>query len=91
MNKILLFLCIFIPSLSFADCVLKQELRGQRHFLCQAPGTNKTLHVLDLKGGFSETAYFHGYFLHKEIENGMFSKGFKKSCGCLCRAFLLRN
>lgn len=62
---------VLLPTISWADCVLKQELRGQKHFICQAPGTTKKVHVLDLQGGFAETAYYHGYFLRNEIENGV--------------------
>ncbi|ASD63728.1 C45 family autoproteolytic acyltransferase/hydolase [Bdellovibrio bacteriovorus] len=69
--KRLLILALLLPGSAFADCVLKNELQGQKHFVCQAPGTSKSVHVLDLKGGFSETAYFHGYFLKKEIEAGV--------------------
>ncbi|WP_374033084.1 C45 family autoproteolytic acyltransferase/hydrolase [Bdellovibrio bacteriovorus] len=69
--KRLLILALSLPGSAFADCVLKNELQGQKHFVCQAPGTSKSVHVLDLKGGFSETAYFHGYFLKKEIEAGV--------------------
>ncbi|WP_374030246.1 C45 family autoproteolytic acyltransferase/hydolase [Bdellovibrio bacteriovorus] len=69
--KRLLILALLLPGSVFADCVLKNELQGQKHFVCQAPGTSKSVHVLDLKGGFSETAYFHGYFLKKEIEAGV--------------------
>lgn len=59
------------PAWSQAQCLLKNELKGQKHYICQAPGTTKSVHVLDLQGGFSETAYFHGYFLKKEIESGV--------------------
>ncbi|AFY01646.1 C45 family autoproteolytic acyltransferase/hydolase [Bdellovibrio bacteriovorus] len=69
--KRLFILALLLPGSAFADCVLKNELQGQKHFVCQAPGTSKSVHVLDLKGGFSETAYFHGYFLKKEIEAGV--------------------
>ncbi|MFV8250351.1 C45 family autoproteolytic acyltransferase/hydolase [Bdellovibrio bacteriovorus] len=69
--KRLLILALLLPGSAFADCVLKNELQGQKHFVCQAPGTSKSVHVLDLNGGFSETAYFHGYFLKKEIEAGV--------------------
>ncbi|CAE79838.1 C45 family autoproteolytic acyltransferase/hydrolase [Bdellovibrio bacteriovorus] len=69
--KRLLILALLLPGSAFADCVLKNELQGQKHFVCQAPGASKSVHVLDLKGGFSETAYFHGYFLKKEIEAGV--------------------
>lgn len=69
--RFLLFVLLALPGFSYADCVLKQELRGQKHFICQAPGTSKAVHVLDLQGGFQETAYFHGYFLRKEIERGV--------------------
>ncbi|WP_413574783.1 C45 family autoproteolytic acyltransferase/hydrolase [Bdellovibrio sp. HCB290] len=69
--KRLIFLMLLLPGSAFADCVLKNELRGQRHFVCQAPGTSKKVHVLDLNGGYADTAYFHGYFLRKEIESGV--------------------
>ncbi len=69
--KRLFILALLLPGSAFADCVLKNELQGQKHFVCQAPGTSKSVHVLDLNGGFSETAYFHGYFLKKEIEAGV--------------------
>lgn len=68
---VFLFISLFLPSLSWAHCVLKQELHGQRHFLCQAPGTNKSVHVLDLEGDFVKTAYYHGRFLRSEIERGV--------------------
>lgn len=69
--KHIIFIFLLLPSLSWADCLLKQELHGQRHFICQAPGTSKAIHVLDLQGGFAETAYYHGYFLRNEIEHGV--------------------
>lgn len=69
---------LFVASLTFltalsaqADCSLVQQIQGQRHFRCQAPGTSKSVHVLDLHGGFAETAYYHGYFLKNEIEAGV--------------------
>ncbi|WP_415061430.1 C45 family autoproteolytic acyltransferase/hydolase [Bdellovibrio sp.] len=66
-----LSLILLLPAFSWANCILKNELRGQKHFICQAPGTSKAVHVLDLAGGFSETAYYHGFFLRNEIEHGV--------------------
>ncbi|UOF02021.1 carcinine hydrolase/isopenicillin-N N-acyltransferase family protein [Bdellovibrio reynosensis] len=70
--KHLLFIFVFlIPFYASAECLLKNELNGQKHFSCKAPGTNKSFHVLDLKGGYAETAYYHGYFLKNEIDTGV--------------------
>ncbi|MBV2168065.1 MAG: hypothetical protein KUL82_05085 [Bdellovibrio sp.] len=66
-----LSLILLLPAFSWANCILKNELRDQKHFICQAPGTSKAVHVLDLAGGFSETAYYHGFFLRNEIEHGV--------------------
>lgn len=71
MKKLALLLALSLPAGALADCVLKNEIKGQKHFICQAPGTSKSVHVLDLQGGFAETAYYHGYFLRKEIESGV--------------------
>lgn len=68
---ILLPLILLTSIISWADCVLKNELHGQKHYTCQAPGTTKSVHILDLSGGFAETAYYHGYFLSNEIEHGV--------------------
>src|SRR5687768_5280025 len=70
--KHLLFTFAFLFSIfASAECVLKNELNKQKHFSCKAPGTNKSFHVLDLKGGYAETAYYHGYFLKNEIDSGV--------------------
>lgn len=71
-SKLLALLLMVLPSWSFAaDCVLEKELRSQRLYSCRTPEMNKSLKVLDLQGGFKETAYYHGYFLRKEIERGV--------------------
>ncbi len=72
-SKIGFFLAtfLFLPSVSWAECLLQQQLHGQKHFVCRAPGTSKSVHVLDLEGDFAKTAYYHGRFLHKEIERGV--------------------
>lgn len=72
MKTILLAFTLVLPaSLASAACVLQKEKDGQKLFNCQVPGLEKSIHVLDLKGGFSETAYYHGYFLQREIEEGV--------------------
>lgn len=71
MRSVLFILIFGIALTAQADCSLVQQMQGQKHFLCRAPGTTRSLHLLDLRGGFSETAYFHGYFLRKEIETGI--------------------
>ena len=55
-----------------ADCQLVRELKGQKHFQCALPGTQKKLEVLDLKGDFVKTAYYHGLFLRHQIEEGVY-------------------
>ncbi|MEN0057421.1 MAG: C45 family autoproteolytic acyltransferase/hydrolase [Bdellovibrio sp.] len=71
-KKILLTLGLFLGAASAqANCVLQKQLQGQKYYTCQAPGTQKAVHVLDLQGGFAETAYYHGYFLRQEIEQGV--------------------
>lgn len=71
MKQFILLCAVSFPFFAHSsDCILKHELHGQKHFICQAPGTSKAVHVLDLKGGFSETAYYHGYFLKSEVEVG---------------------
>lgn len=72
MKKYFSFIVPFLFAMaSHANCILKDELDGQRHFICQAPQTEKTIHVLDLHGGFAETAYYHAYFMRQEIEQGI--------------------
>ncbi|WP_373997509.1 C45 family autoproteolytic acyltransferase/hydolase [Bdellovibrio bacteriovorus] len=69
--KNIIALLLLLPVFSYADCTLVQELQGQKHFICGAEGAKNKVHVLDLQGGFSETAYYHGLFLRKEIEKGV--------------------
>ncbi|WP_413580615.1 C45 family autoproteolytic acyltransferase/hydolase [Bdellovibrio sp. HCB288] len=69
--KLLIMILLLAPGAAFANCILQNQQQNQRHFVCQAPGTAKKVHVLDLTGGYKETAYFHGYFLRKEIEAGV--------------------
>lgn len=71
MRHLLLFLLIAVPLVSHADCTLLKEKDGQKLFNCRFPGTEKDLKVLDLKGGFTNTAFYHGYFLRNEIEHGV--------------------
>ncbi|WII71016.1 C45 family autoproteolytic acyltransferase/hydrolase [Bdellovibrio sp. 22V] len=72
MKHLIYFLSFLLsPTISYADCTLQNELHGQKHFICRAPGTSKDVHVLDFQGGFAETAYYHGYFLRPEIERGI--------------------
>ncbi|KHD88771.1 MAG: hypothetical protein OM95_06465 [Bdellovibrio sp. ArHS] len=71
MKKILTLLIFLTPALTWADCTLIRELQGQKHFVCGAEGAKNKVHVLDLKGGFAETAYYHGLFLRPEIEKGV--------------------
>lgn len=72
MKHFILLLALALPFQiqASSDCVLKNEIREQKHFICQTAGTTKAIHVLDLQGGFAETAYYHGYFLKSEIEAG---------------------
>lgn len=72
MRKSILFASILLAgSMASANCVLEKSKDGQRLFKCQAPGTDKSVHVLDLKGDFISTAYYHGYFLRSEIDQGV--------------------
>lgn len=68
---ILLTALLLLPSASWAECKLAQELHGQKHFVCQAPNTSKSVHVLELEGDFAKTAYYHGRFLQHQIERGV--------------------
>lgn len=72
MKKIIILATLLLASsLASANCVLEKEKDGQRLFTCTAPGTEKSVHVLDLKGDFITTAYYHGYFLRSEIDQGV--------------------
>lgn len=71
MKKTIFLATLLLASIASANCVLEKEKDGQRLFTCTAPGTAKTVHVLDLKGDFITTAYYHGYFLRSEIEQGV--------------------
>jgi hypothetical protein len=71
MKKTIFLATLLLASIASANCVLEKEKDGQRLFTCTAPGTEKSVHVLDLKGDFISTAYYHGYFLRSEIEQGV--------------------
>lgn len=68
---VFLFLSILVPILASADCQLQKQKDGQRYFTCRTPHSPKAVHVLDLRGGFAETAYYHGLFLRNQIEVGV--------------------
>lgn len=69
--KYFLLLFCFAPTLASAHCVLKKQTAGQKYFTCSTPESAKSVHVLDLQGGFAETAYYHGFFLKDQIEVGV--------------------
>jgi hypothetical protein len=69
--KFLLVLLLAMPLSALADCVKVAEKDGQRHFSCVFPGSNKVVELLDLKGSYEKTAYYHGLFLQKQIEDGV--------------------
>ena len=71
MKKIIFLTTLLLTSYASANCVLEKEKDGQRLFTCTAPGTEKAVHVLDMKGNFVNTAYYHGYFLRSEIDQGV--------------------
>ncbi len=73
MKKWVLFLGLVLAAFpaQASDCVLEKEKDGQKLFRCQAPGTTRSVQVLDLKGDFANTAYYHGLFLRSEIEVGV--------------------
>ncbi|MNK07798.1 Acyl-coenzyme A:6-aminopenicillanic acid acyl-transferase [compost metagenome] len=58
-------------SPDLGQCVLAKKDGAQKLYKCKMNNSTKELSVLDLYGTVAETAYYHGYFLRKEIENGI--------------------
>jgi hypothetical protein len=71
MNFFIFLFLVASQSVFASDCILKNEVDGQKQYWCQADGTQKGFHFLDLKGSIQNTAYYHGLFLAKEMDSGV--------------------
>lgn len=56
---------------AIANCALANQAGEQTHHVCKTTATQKSFHILNLKGDMSRTAYYHGLFLQNEIETGL--------------------
>ncbi|MDD0851595.1 C45 family autoproteolytic acyltransferase/hydrolase [Halobacteriovorax sp. GB3] len=66
---LLLLSLTFIPLAEGSECQLEKEKFGQKYYRCELEG--KSFHMLDIKGNMKELAYYHGYFLAPEIDQGV--------------------
>ncbi len=74
----LILLTLFLANQAQAsNCVLKNELHGNKHFICDF-GNEQKVNVLELYGSISKTAYYHGRFLGHEVVDGLLKGVFVK-------------
>lgn len=79
MKFLIACLILILCNISFAQtispdlgqCELSKKQGLQKLYKCHFEGSAKELLVLDLYGTVPETAYYHGYFLRREIEDGL--------------------